>query len=78
MHERLLHKIDEALDNGVATRSSEEIGRCLAVCQRCDCWVDERCGEDDMCVKKARQVFFMRLTLVTLGCDKWSKRHEGD
>lgn len=77
MEKRLLHAIDEAVSNGLATRSSGEIGRVLVVCQRCPEYRGDYCDEDQpdgkTCTRRAAQVFLMRLTRARLVCDRWDK-----
>jgi len=78
MEDRLLHAVEEMVSNGLATRSWEEIGRCLVVCQRCEHWRGDYCAEDATCPAKARQVYRMRLTRVRLTCDKWTRERPDD
>lgn len=68
---RLLNAIDDLVSNGEASRSAEDIGRCLAICQNCEAFHGDWCAEEIACPKAARKIFLKRLTRRGPGCDKW-------
>ncbi len=68
---RLLRAIDEMVSNGIATRPQEEIGQCLAKCQKCRRWTDPGCARFTATKCKTLLDFLNFLTQAQNHCPQW-------
>lgn len=69
MSRRLLNAIEELEVNGVATRHWDDVGRCLAVCQRCPRWEGAGCSD----VSIDADEFAAFLADARRRCERWGR-----